>query len=45
MDGVFDPVAIKSCVMDSWYKKVWGAWQVLCGRAGIVFVEIKAKDR
>lgn len=41
---MFDVEMIRSCILDTFRKRLWGAWQVLKGKAGIVFFEIKAKD-
>lgn len=41
---VFDTGIIKSCTMDTFRKRLWGAWQVLNGKAGIVFIEVKHED-
>jgi hypothetical protein len=35
---------IKDVNLVTWKEKIWGAWKVLTGDAGIVLVRIKPKD-
>ena len=44
MSCIFDEEIIRSCVMDTFLKRIWGAWQVLIGRAGILLLIIKKTD-
>lgn len=40
----FGTAMIKDCALVTWQDKIWGAWKVLTGEAGIVLVRIKPKD-
>lgn len=36
---------ITNCVyLSSWNKRIWGAWKVLTGEAGIVITRINPRD-
>jgi hypothetical protein len=35
---VFGKSMIENCILNSWQKRIWGAWKVLCGDAGIILV-------
>lgn len=40
---MFDTDIVQNVVMDSFKKRIWGAWQVLTGKAGIVIISISPK--
>lgn len=37
---IFDDAWIKNAVLNTFPKRVWGAWMVLIGKAGFIFYEI-----
>ena len=37
---IFDGDIIKQCLLETFWQKLWGAWQVLIGRAGIIILKI-----
>jgi hypothetical protein len=37
-------IGIKQFVLTTMRQRIWGAWQVLTGKAGIIFIAIKHKD-
>ena len=37
-------IGIKQFVLTTMSQRIWGAWQVLAGKAGIIFIAIKHKD-
>jgi len=40
----FDEAIIHQYMLTSFKKRLWGAWEVLTGRAGIILVKINYKD-
>lgn len=40
---VFEDELIKQCVLITLKDRLWGAWQVLMGRAGIILLSIDPK--
>jgi hypothetical protein len=44
IDKLFDEVIIQQCILNTFYKRLWGAWKVLRGKAGIILLEINPKD-
>ena len=42
-DFMFDESMIKSVMLDTLRKRLWGCWMVLSGRAGIIFFGIPKK--
>lgn len=43
-NAFFNEDIIKQCILDSFLKRLWGAWKVLTGQAGILLLVIKKKD-
>ncbi len=41
--SVFDENIIKNCVLRTLKQRIWGAWQVLIGEAGIIIVRVNPK--
>jgi len=42
--SIFGEFITKNIILDTWPKKIWGAWKVLTGEAGIILVRINLKD-
>ena len=40
----FEDHIVRNCILKTWKDKLWGAWQVLTGNAGIILYRIKKKD-
>lgn len=43
-ESVFGKSMVENCILNSWKKRLWGAWKVLCGDAGIILVRLKHED-
>ena len=42
--SVFGEALTKQCILITFWQRIWGAWQVLIGEAGIIFLRVKHKD-
>lgn len=42
--SVFGESVIKNCILNTWPKRIWGAWKVLNGEAGILIIRVNPKD-
>ena len=41
--SVLGEAIIKNCILDTFPKRIWGAWQVLIGNAGILIVRVNPR--
>ena len=39
----FDEELIKQCILNTFLKRIWGAWKVLNGEAGIIVISVHIK--
>lgn len=44
IDKLFEGSIIKQCMLLTIRQRIWGAWQVLSGKAGIILIKIKYSD-
>ena len=42
---VFDELILKTCILNTFWKRLWGAWKILCGEAGILLIKINPQNR
>ena len=40
-EALFNEDIIRQCTLDSFSKRLWGAWKVLIGQAGVLLLCIK----
>jgi hypothetical protein len=38
--SVFGEAIVQQCVLNNIWKRIWGAWKVLTGEAGIILVRV-----
>jgi len=43
-EQLFTAEMIKTCTLETLKQKLWGAWMVLSGKAGIIIIPLQAKD-
>ena len=41
--SIFGEEVVKNCVLRTFKQRLWGAWKVLMGEAGIVFIHLDRK--
>jgi hypothetical protein len=42
--AIFGQSFVKNCMLKTFPQRIWGAWKVLTGEAGIILVRVSPKD-